>query len=57
MQDLVTGWLSRCTAALEQGAVSNGIFAAECYRRDLVAFTWNLDAKGPGEGLKCEKAE
>ena len=57
MQDLVTGWLSRFTAALEQGAVSNGIFAAECYWRDLVAFTWNLDAKGPGEGLKCEKAE
>ena len=57
MQDLVTGWLSRFTAALEQGAVSNGIFAAECYWRDLVAFTWNLDAKGLGEGLKCEKAE
>ena len=45
MNDLVTNWLGRFTAALDSGAVGgDGLFGEECYWRDLVAFTWNLGA-------------
>ena len=67
MEDLVSGWLSRFTVALEQGAVG-GIFAAECYWRDLVSFTWTLGGRtdGPGQmgkafgvaqGIGCSKVQ
>src|SRR5947209_14747301 len=37
-------WLSRFGAALERGdgAAAAGLFAGECYWRDLVSFTWNI---------------
>lgn len=52
MEDLVSGWLSRFTAALEQGAVGSGIFAAECYWRDLVSFTWTLKTMEGQEAIE-----
>jgi putative flavoprotein involved in K+ transport len=40
----VSTWLSRFSKALEKGDVEDalGLFADECYWRDLVAFTWNI---------------
>ena len=40
----VSRWLAALDAALlqEDVAAATGLFAAECYWRDLVAFTWNI---------------
>jgi putative flavoprotein involved in K+ transport len=40
----VTGWLDRFGAALERGDIASAValFAADCYWRDLVTFTWNI---------------
>lgn len=46
----LTTWLNDFGAALEQGDVSTaaGMFAEECYWRDLVTFTWNIKTvEGP----------
>src|SRR5258708_35220480 len=40
----VSEWLSRFGAALDRKdlAAVAGLFADECYWRDLIAFTWNI---------------
>ncbi|MFK7806025.1 MAG: NAD(P)-binding domain-containing protein [Anaerolineae bacterium] len=46
----LTTWLNNFGAALEQEDVSTaaGMFAEECYWRDLVTFTWNIKTvEGP----------
>jgi putative flavoprotein involved in K+ transport len=42
--DRVDSWLAALQAALERGdnAAATGLFAEDCYWRDLVAFTWNI---------------
>jgi len=44
MNDLVRSWLGRFTAALAdlRPDALEGVFAEECFWRDLVAFTWNI---------------
>lgn len=40
----ISTWLAQLGAALEAGdsAAAAGLFAADCYWRDFVSFTWNL---------------
>ncbi|MEM7325533.1 MAG: NAD(P)/FAD-dependent oxidoreductase [Actinomycetota bacterium] len=42
--DALTGWLADFEAKLSAGDIDGvaGLFAEECYWRDLVAFSWNL---------------
>jgi putative flavoprotein involved in K+ transport len=44
VQARVDAWLGRLEQALASGDAATGseLFAAECYWRDLVAFTWNI---------------
>jgi putative flavoprotein involved in K+ transport len=49
----VSRWLAALDAALTQGDVTAaaGLFAAECYWRDLVAFTWNITTVEGQDGI------
>ncbi len=48
-----TDWLNRFGTALEAGDVNEavGLFAADSYWRDLVAFTWNIKTMEGGEAI------
>ena len=43
-RDAITDWLDSFQNALDTGdvAAASGLFAADSYWRDLIAFTWNI---------------
>ena len=50
----VTRWLTKFGKALEKNEIDKavGMFAAECYWRDLVSFTWNICTQESKDDIK-----
>ncbi len=51
--DRVNAWFAAFTKAVSVGdyEAAAGLFAAECYWRDLVSFTWNITTVEGREGV------
>ena len=51
----VSRWLEQFVTCLAKGdaAASAALFGAECYWRDLIAFTWNLRTAEGGEAIRA----
>ena len=52
---LASAWLADFTAVLERGDIEAavGLFAADCYWRDLVSFTWNICTQEGPEAIRA----
>ena len=52
---LASAWLADFTTVLARGDIEAavGLFAADCYWRDLVSFTWNLSTQEGPEAIRA----